>query len=146
MLCWATRVASQVLAAAASGTMPRATATIRTTNVADLRDGEMRHADCEACGGGAEPRGRGEVSVMSPANVPIFQFKSIIPIAGFLLFIQGIAQVCRCILCIRTGEWPPHLEDVEEMELAMQHAHEYDLGDQGDQGSQSDQDGKGSMT
>ena len=62
MLCWATRVASQVLAAAASGTMPRATATIRTTNVADLRDGEMRHADCEACGGGAEPRGRGEVS------------------------------------------------------------------------------------
>ena len=90
--------------------------------------------------------GRGEVSVMSPANVPIFQFKSIIPIAGFLLFIQGIAQVCRCILCIRTGEWPPHLEDIEEMELAMQRAHEYDLDDQGDQGSQSNQDGKGNMT
>ncbi len=90
--------------------------------------------------------GRGEVSVMSPANVPIFQFKSIIPIAGSLLFIQGIAQVCRCIMCIRTGEWPPHLEDVEEMELVMQHAHVYDLDDQRDQGSQGNQDGKGNMT
>jgi TRAP-type mannitol/chloroaromatic compound transport system permease small subunit len=68
--------------------------------------------------------GHGEVSVMSPANVPIFQFKTIIPIAGFLLFIQGLAQICRCIICIRTGTWPAHLEDVEEMETMMQHAHE----------------------
>ena len=67
-----------------------------------------------------------EVSVMSPANVPIFQFKTIIPIAGGLLVIQGLAQVCRCILCIRTGEWPAHLEDVEEMETMLQHQHEDD--------------------
>ncbi len=65
-----------------------------------------------------------EVSVMSPANVPIFQFKTIIPIAGGLLFLQGLAQVCRCIICLRTGEWPPHLEDVEEMEAMLQHQHE----------------------
>ena len=64
-----------------------------------------------------------EVSVMSPANVPIFQFKSIIPIAGALLFLQGLAQVCRCIVCLRTGEWPTHLEDVEEMETMLQHQH-----------------------
>jgi TRAP-type mannitol/chloroaromatic compound transport system permease small subunit len=63
----------------------------------------------------------GEVSVMSPANVPIFQFKTIIPIAGTLLLLQGAAQVCRCILCIKTGEWPTRLEDVEEMETMMQH-------------------------
>jgi len=64
-----------------------------------------------------------EVSVMSPANVPIFQFKSIIVAAGILLLIQGIAQVCRCILCIRTGKWPEHAEDVEELEtiLVMEH-------------------------
>ncbi len=62
-----------------------------------------------------------EVSVMSPANVPIFQFKTIIPVAGGLLLLQGMAQVCRCIICIRTGEWPIHLEDVEEMETMMQH-------------------------
>ncbi len=68
--------------------------------------------------------GLGEVSVMSPANVPIFQFKLIIPAAGALLFLQGIAQVCRCILCIKSGEWPAHMEDVEEMETVLQHLHE----------------------
>ena len=57
-----------------------------------------------------------EVSVMSPANVPIFQFKMIIVAAGVLLFIQGIAQVCRCLICMRTGAWPKHPEDIEELE------------------------------
>jgi TRAP-type mannitol/chloroaromatic compound transport system permease small subunit len=65
-----------------------------------------------------------ELSVMSPANVPIFQFKTIIPIAGGLLLLQGLAQVCRCIVCIRTGVWPAHLEDVEEMEILLQHQHD----------------------
>ncbi len=60
-----------------------------------------------------------EVSVMSPANVPIFQFKLIIVAAGILLFLQGIAQVCRCILCIRTGEWMKTVEDVEELEQVL---------------------------
>ena len=63
--------------------------------------------------------GTGEVSINSPAGVPISQFKTIIPVAGGLLFLQGIAQVCRCIVCIRTGSWPEHLEDVEEMEVAL---------------------------
>lgn len=62
-----------------------------------------------------------EVSVFSPANVPIFQFKAILPIAGMLCFIQGLAQVCRCIICMRTGVWPPHLEDVEEMDTVLLH-------------------------
>ncbi len=67
-----------------------------------------------------------EVSVMSPANVPIFQFKTVIVAAGLLLFIQGIAQVFRCIICIKTGVWPAPKEDVEEMEdkLLKQHEHE----------------------
>jgi len=60
-----------------------------------------------------------EVSVMSPANVPIFQFKTIIVAAGVLLLIQGMAQVCRCVLCIRTGKWPEHAEDVEELETIL---------------------------
>jgi TRAP-type mannitol/chloroaromatic compound transport system permease small subunit len=57
-----------------------------------------------------------EVSVNSPAGIPVFQFKSILVLAGALLVIQGIAQVFRCILCIRTGEWMAHEEDVEELE------------------------------
>lgn len=62
-----------------------------------------------------------EVSSMSPANVPIWQFKFIIPAAGLLLLIQGIAQVCRCIICLRTGQWPSKLVDVEETETALLH-------------------------
>ena len=61
----------------------------------------------------------GEVSVMSPANVPIFQFKAIIVAAGILLLLQGMAQVCRCIICIRSGEWPQHEEDIEELESIL---------------------------
>ena len=63
--------------------------------------------------------GRGEVSINSPAGVPISQFKTVLPVAGALLFLQGMAQVCRCIVCLKTGEWPAHLEDVEELEVAL---------------------------
>jgi TRAP-type mannitol/chloroaromatic compound transport system permease small subunit len=65
-----------------------------------------------------------EVSVYSPANIPIYQFKMLIPAAGFLLLMQGIAQVFRCILCMKTGIWPPHLEDVEETETMLMHGKE----------------------
>lgn len=60
-----------------------------------------------------------EVSVNSPAGVPVFQFKTVIVAAGILLFIQGIAQVMRCIICIRTGEWLRAEEDVEETEKRL---------------------------
>ncbi len=62
-----------------------------------------------------------EVSVWSPANIPIFQFKMIIPAAGILLFIQGLAQVARCILCLREGQWPEKISDVEETETMVLH-------------------------
>ncbi|MCG6932995.1 MAG: TRAP transporter small permease subunit [Gallionella sp.] len=59
-----------------------------------------------------------EVSVNSPIGVPIWQLKLIIPAAATLLAIQGIAEVLRCIICLRTGKWPERLHDVEEMETA----------------------------
>lgn len=67
-----------------------------------------------------------EVSVMSPANIPIFQFKLIIVAAGVLMLIQGVARVFRCIICIREGAWPPLPQDVEELEkqLVLQHERE----------------------
>ena len=68
--------------------------------------------------------GTGEVSINSPANVPISQFKTVLPVAGALLLLQGIAQVCRCIACLRTGQWPAHLEDVEELEKVLIKQHE----------------------
>jgi len=65
-----------------------------------------------------------EVSVNSPVGVPIWQLKALIPLAGLMLFIQGIAQVIRCVLCIRDGYWPRQLHDVEELESVLQHEHE----------------------
>ncbi|MBA3033657.1 MAG: TRAP transporter small permease subunit [Gammaproteobacteria bacterium] len=61
----------------------------------------------------------GEVSVNSPIGVPIWQLKMIIPAAGALLALQGVAEMLRCIVCIRTGEWPERLHDVEEMEAEV---------------------------
>jgi TRAP-type mannitol/chloroaromatic compound transport system permease small subunit len=61
----------------------------------------------------------GEVSTMSPANIPIYQFKTVIIVAGVLLVIQGIAQVLRCIICLREGDWPPAPRDVEELEKLL---------------------------
>lgn len=60
-----------------------------------------------------------EVQWSSPARIQIYYFKTLIPIAGLLLFIQGIAEVSRCIICIKTGEWPRRLHDVEETETML---------------------------
>jgi len=73
--------------------------------------------------------GYGEVSVNSPAGIPIYQFKSIIVAAGILLFIQGIAQVFRCIICIRDGYWSEAEEDIQETEdLLLKKATEAETG------------------
>ena len=61
----------------------------------------------------------GEVSINSPAGVPIYQFKAAMAVAGALLFVQGIAEVCRCIQCIRTGVWMRPEDDVLETEEAL---------------------------
>jgi len=65
-----------------------------------------------------------EVSVFSPADIPIFPLKTLIPAGGVLLFIQGLAEVARCILCLQLGEWPARLHDVEELETAILHEQE----------------------
>jgi TRAP-type mannitol/chloroaromatic compound transport system permease small subunit len=57
-----------------------------------------------------------EVSIFSPAGVPVFPLKTLVPVTGVLLLLQGIAEIIRCIICIRDGYWPQRLHDVEEME------------------------------
>ena len=66
---------------------------------------------------------RGEISINSPAGVPVFPLKTILPIAAFVLLLQGIAETIRCIICIRNGEWPARLHDVEEMEKVLVEQH-----------------------
>ena len=48
-----------------------------------------------------------------------------IPITGVLLFLQGIAEIIRCVLCIRDGYWPARLHDVEETESMIIHEKQY---------------------
>jgi TRAP-type mannitol/chloroaromatic compound transport system permease small subunit len=52
----------------------------------------------------------------SPATMPLAPFKTIIPIVGVLMLLQGIVEFIRCIQCIRTGKWPRRLRDIEELE------------------------------
>jgi TRAP-type mannitol/chloroaromatic compound transport system permease small subunit len=68
-----------------------------------------------------------EVSVNSPAGVPIYQFKAVIVAAGILLFVQGIAQMMRCVKCMRDGYWTHAADDVEETERKLIHEHERDI-------------------
>jgi TRAP-type mannitol/chloroaromatic compound transport system permease small subunit len=60
-----------------------------------------------------------ERSSFSPDGPIIWPFKFVIPIVGVLMTLQGIAEVFRCIQCIRTGEWPARLHDVEELEKVI---------------------------
>lgn len=48
---------------------------------------------------------------------PIYPFKTIIPIAGFILLAQGVVEIIRCAICIKQGEWPSREEDVEEVDV-----------------------------
>lgn len=65
-----------------------------------------------------------EVSWSSPSRIQIYFFKSLIPISGLLLLLQGFAESVRCVICIKTGEFPPRLHDVQETETMLMHEKE----------------------
>ena len=50
--------------------------------------------------------------------LPVYPFKFFVPIAGAFLLLQGIAEIIRCVICLRTGAWPSKEEDVEEVDVA----------------------------
>jgi TRAP-type mannitol/chloroaromatic compound transport system permease small subunit len=66
---------------------------------------------------------KGEISVNSPAGVPIAPLKTILPIASAILLLQGIAETIRCVLCLKNGSWPARMHDVEEMEKVLIEQH-----------------------
>jgi hypothetical protein len=41
----------------------------------------------------------------------------VIPVSGFVLLLQGIVEIIRCIQCIQTGAWPVREGDVEEVDV-----------------------------
>src|SRR3989442_4269340 len=59
----------------------------------------------------------GEHSTVTAEGPPVYHFKSVIPLAGILVMIQGLAEIVRCVECLRTGAWPSRLEDVEEIDV-----------------------------
>jgi TRAP-type mannitol/chloroaromatic compound transport system permease small subunit len=52
--------------------------------------------------------------------LPLYPFKVIIPFAGAVVLMQGVAEIIRCIVCLKTGEWPPRLKDAEEADVVAQ--------------------------
>jgi len=58
-----------------------------------------------------------EHSNVTAEGPPVYHFKTIIPIAGALVMLQGVAEIVRCIACLKTGVWPSRLKDVAEMDV-----------------------------
>nr|WP_244670270.1 TRAP transporter small permease subunit [Rhodoplanes elegans] len=58
-----------------------------------------------------------EHSNVTADGPPVYPFKTIIPIAGVLVLMQGLAEMLRCVVCLKSGVWPPRLKDVAELDV-----------------------------
>ncbi len=58
-----------------------------------------------------------EHSSITADGPPLYHFKTIIPLAGAMLLLQGFVEIIRCIVCLRDGAWPSRIEDVEEVDV-----------------------------
>ncbi|GAB4512780.1 MAG: TRAP transporter small permease subunit [Sulfuricaulis sp.] len=58
-----------------------------------------------------------EHSTITYEGPPIYPFKTIIPIAGVVLLLQGIVEITRCVICLKQGHWPSREQDVEEVDI-----------------------------
>ena len=60
-----------------------------------------------------------EGSNITAGGPPYYPFKTVIPVAGVFLLLQGIVEIIRCIICLKQGHWPSREEDVEEVDVDM---------------------------
>ncbi len=58
-----------------------------------------------------------EHSNVTADGPPIYPFKTILPLAGAFLLLQGVVEIIRCVICIQQGEWPSREHDVEEVDV-----------------------------
>jgi TRAP-type mannitol/chloroaromatic compound transport system permease small subunit len=58
-----------------------------------------------------------EHSNVTAEGPAVYPFKTMIPIAGVLVMLQGLAEMVRCVVCLRTGQWPSRLKDVAEIDV-----------------------------
>lgn len=61
-----------------------------------------------------------EHSNVTADGPPVYHFKTVIPVAGALLMLQGLAEITRCVVCLKTGEWPARMSDVAEIDVVEQ--------------------------
>jgi len=58
-----------------------------------------------------------EHSNITAEGPPVYPFKTVIPLAGAFVLVQGIVEIIRCVICIKQGEWPLREADVEEVDV-----------------------------
>ncbi|TMH78870.1 MAG: TRAP transporter small permease subunit [Betaproteobacteria bacterium] len=58
-----------------------------------------------------------EHSNITAEGPPVYPFKTVIPLAGAFVLVQGIVEIIRCVICIKEGEWPLREADVEEVDV-----------------------------
>jgi TRAP-type mannitol/chloroaromatic compound transport system permease small subunit len=58
-----------------------------------------------------------EHSNVTAEGPPIYPFKTVIPVAGAFLLVQGIVEIIRCVICLKQGYWPSREDDVQEVDV-----------------------------
>ena len=58
-----------------------------------------------------------EHSNITSEGPPVYPFKTVIPVAGALVLMQGIVEIIRCVICIKQGKWPSREQDVQEVDV-----------------------------
>ncbi len=58
-----------------------------------------------------------ESSNITSEGPPYYPFKTIIPVAGAFVLVQGVVEIIRCVICIKQGAWPSREEDVQEVDV-----------------------------
>ncbi|BAV34612.1 membrane protein [Sulfuricaulis limicola] len=58
-----------------------------------------------------------EHSTITYEGPPIYPFKTVIPVAGAILLLQGFVEIVRCVICLKQGQWPSREQDVEEVDI-----------------------------
>ena len=58
-----------------------------------------------------------ESSNITANGPPYYPFKTVIPVAGAFILVQGIVEIIRCVICLQTGDWPSRVADVQEVDV-----------------------------
>jgi TRAP-type mannitol/chloroaromatic compound transport system permease small subunit len=58
-----------------------------------------------------------ESSNITAGGPPYYPFKTVIPVSGAFLLLQGIVEIVRCVICLKQGAWPSREADVEEVDV-----------------------------